>query len=155
MTIVAGNVVVQNVAADGAAFGEAVVIVNSDRLYLGYALNVQGEQADVGVTGAVGDLVGDLLLEQFTIGEADLGGVAQDIGVAAVRLDEEGAVIALDLGDLAVALLAPTLCWSKERRNRWPLSDESLARRFPEITSVSRNVATIIGCVYQPLVSLL
>ncbi len=79
------------------------MVVDRDRLYLGYALDVQGEQADIGMTAAVGDLVGNLLLVRFTVGEADLGSVAQDIGVAAIGLDEEGAVVALDLGDLAVA----------------------------------------------------
>lgn len=91
------------------------------------------------MAGAVGDLVGNLLLNQLAVGEANLGGIAQDIGIAAAGLDVEGAVIPLDRGDLAV-LLAPTLCWSKARRKRLP-SDVSLLRRFPEITSVSRKVA--------------
>src|SRR3954447_12132791 len=79
LAIVAGNIVVQGVAANDVAFVEAVVIVDRNRLDLGYALNVQSEQAKIGMTAAVGDLVRDLLLDQFTIGEADLGSVAQDI----------------------------------------------------------------------------
>ncbi|EGE60729.1 hypothetical protein RHECNPAF_13600113 [Rhizobium etli CNPAF512] len=100
LAVVAGNVVVQNVAADGMAFGEAVGVIDRDRLDLGHALDVQGEQAEVGVAGAVGDLVGNLFDQRLTMGETDLGSVAQNIGIAAVGLDEERAVIAMDFGDL-------------------------------------------------------
>ena len=132
VTVVTGDVVVENVAADRAAFIEAVGIVDCDRLDLAYALDVQGEQADVGVTGAIGDLVGDLLLQNFAVGEAHLGSIAQNIGVAAVRLDEERAVITLDFGDLAVALFGADALLVEETK-------EQIAVRCVIRKKISRN----------------
>ncbi len=93
------DVVRQDVSAHLVAFGEGELVVDRDRLDR-HAVDVEREDADVGVTGAVRNLV----LHAFMIGhageEVDLGRVVERVGERAVRLEMEYAVGAGDVGHL-------------------------------------------------------